>query len=334
MLGFEIRGLRLSGSFLSIVLAMALLGPAPGRGARAGVRARRRVGLAAVARRATSSNFGDLRRPSRCVGGLAIHWLAGDFDPRNGDPLWFAAVVLFTFIAANTLNFLMVAAAAWFAYGVPVAQLMLRSFVTALPSEFATGAADRQRRLHLRPPRHGLGRPGRRDPVRLPLHPAHQRPGPGARRGADQAHARARLAADGPALDGAADALDARRDDGAPLGRGRALLAHGGGDARPRRARAGPDPHRRAAARHRQVHPPRLRPVRGPQAHRRGMGADQAPPRAGRQARRAHRGLRPGRRDRPAPPRALRRRRLSRPASPARTSRSARASSPSRTPTT
>ena len=29
MLGFEIRGLRLSGSFLSIVLAMALLGPAP-----------------------------------------------------------------------------------------------------------------------------------------------------------------------------------------------------------------------------------------------------------------------------------------------------------------
>ena len=29
MLGFEIKGLRLSGSFLSIVLAMALLGPAP-----------------------------------------------------------------------------------------------------------------------------------------------------------------------------------------------------------------------------------------------------------------------------------------------------------------
>ena len=78
----------------------------------------------------------------------------------------------------------------------------------------------------------------------------------------------------------------------------------------PLRARAGPDPHRGAAARHRQVHPARLRPVRQSQAHRRRVGADQAPPGAGRQARRAHRGLRPRRRDRPAPPREIRRRRL------------------------
>ena len=52
-------------------------------------------------------------------------------------PLWFAAVVLFTFLAANTLNFLMVAAAVC-SYGTPARDLG-RSFITALPSEFATG---------------------------------------------------------------------------------------------------------------------------------------------------------------------------------------------------
>ena len=79
---------------------------------------------------------------------------------------------------------------------------------------------------------------------------------------------------------------------------------------------------------------PGLGAVREPQAHQRGMGADQAPSGAGREAGRAHRGLRPGRRDRPAPPREVRRRRLSRPASRATRSRSARGSSPSPTPTT
>ncbi len=42
-----------------------------------------------------------------------------------------------TFLATNTLNFAMIAGGTAFGYGVPVA-LMLRSFVTALPSEFAT----------------------------------------------------------------------------------------------------------------------------------------------------------------------------------------------------
>ena len=156
----------------------------------------------------------------------------------------------------------------------------------------------------------------------------------GARRGADPAHARARLAADGSALDGTADALDARRDDRAPFGRRRPLLARGRGDAGARRARAGPDPHRRAAARHRQVHPSRLRAVREPQADRRRVGADQAAPRAGRQARRAHRGLRPRRRDRPATTTRSTPAAAIRPASAARRSRSARGSCPSRTPTT
>jgi putative nucleotidyltransferase with HDIG domain len=135
MLGFRIRGLELSGAFLSIVLAMALLGPAPA--------AALAVGCAlvdsAVARRSLDSAMINVATYATfaLLGGLTIHWMVGDFDPATGDPLWFAAVVLFTFLATNTLNFLLVAAAVH-AYGTPARDLA-RSFVTALPSEFATG---------------------------------------------------------------------------------------------------------------------------------------------------------------------------------------------------
>ena len=75
--------------------------------------------------------------------------------------------------------------------------------------------------------------------------------------------------------------------------------------------RGGAGPHRRAAARHRQVHPPRPDPQGQRAAHRRGLDADQAPPAAGRAGRLLARRLRPGRRDHPRPPRADRRQRLS-----------------------
>ena len=135
LLGFRVRGLELSGAFLSIVLAMALLGPAPAVALAVGCA----LVDTAVARRSLDSSIINIATYATfaLVGGLAIHWLAGDFNPDSGDPLWFAAVVLFTFLAANTLNFLMVAAAVCF-YGTPARDLG-RSFVTALPSEFATG---------------------------------------------------------------------------------------------------------------------------------------------------------------------------------------------------
>ena len=75
--------------------------------------------------------------------------------------------------------------------------------------------------------------------------------------------------------------------------------------------RGGAGPHRRAAARHRQVHPSRPHPQGQRAAHRRGLDADQAPPAAGRPRRLLARRLRPGRRDHPRPPRADRRQRLS-----------------------
>jgi putative nucleotidyltransferase with HDIG domain len=136
LLAFEIRGLRLSGSFVSMVLAMALLGPAPAAALAAGcalvdVCVSRNSFDRVVHNVATYATFALL-------GGLMVDWLVGDFNPQSGDPLWFAAVVLTTFLATNTLNFLMVATPVCLVYG--GRPLVLgRSFITALPSEFATG---------------------------------------------------------------------------------------------------------------------------------------------------------------------------------------------------
>jgi putative nucleotidyltransferase with HDIG domain len=135
MLGFEIRGLRLSGSFLSIVLAMALLGPAPA--VALGVACALFDGL--ISRRTADRLIVNVATYATfpLLGGIAVTALVGDFDPRYGDPLWFAATVFGVFMATNTVNFAMVAAASRFAYGIAV-PVMLRSFITALPSEFAT----------------------------------------------------------------------------------------------------------------------------------------------------------------------------------------------------
>ena len=73
------------------------------------------------------------------------------------------------------------------------------------------------------------------------------------------------------------------------------------------RAGGGARPHRRAAPRHRQVHPPRPDPEGQRAADRRGLDADQAPPAAGRPRGLLAGRLRPGRRDHPRPPRADRR---------------------------
>jgi putative nucleotidyltransferase with HDIG domain len=136
LMNVEVRGLRLSGSFLSIVLAMALLGPAPATA----------LGVASVlvdstiTRRSIDRMLVNLATFSTyaVVGGLAIVWLMGDFDPTQDDAFTFAAVVFAVFMATNVLNFMMVAAATRYAYGVGTRDL-LRSFVTAVPSEFATG---------------------------------------------------------------------------------------------------------------------------------------------------------------------------------------------------
>jgi putative nucleotidyltransferase with HDIG domain len=135
LLVVEVRGLRLSGSFLSFVLAMALLGPAPAAAlavsaALVDAVVSRPPIAGALVNSATYATFS-------VAGGFAMNAISGGPEPDFTNPLWFAAIVFCIFLATNTLNFAMVAGGLRFGWGAPVSTL-LRSFVTALPSEFAT----------------------------------------------------------------------------------------------------------------------------------------------------------------------------------------------------
>ena len=136
LLTVEIRGVRVSGAFLAIVLAMALLGPAP-----------------AVAMAVLSSLIDAIisRRPFdkalnnvatwatfALVGGLMMEGIAGDAVPQS-DGVWFAATVLLVFMTTNLLNFLMVATFRRVSYGESLRRNLRSVYITVLASEFATG---------------------------------------------------------------------------------------------------------------------------------------------------------------------------------------------------
>src|SRR3954468_2971084 len=116
-----IRDLRLSGSFVAFVLAMALLGPAPAAALMSAC-----MLIDAVVTRSTFDrmliNVGTFAAVG-LLGGLTMGVLG---DPRSEDPLWFAAAVFGLFMGANTLNFLMIATSAHLALGVPL-QVLRRS---------------------------------------------------------------------------------------------------------------------------------------------------------------------------------------------------------------
>lgn len=135
LLNVEIRELRLSGSFVSFVLAMALLGPAPA----AALCAACALLDSAIARRSFEKRLVNVATYTvfGLAGGLAMQLLVGRFDAGSTDPLWFAAAVFGIFMAANALNFLLIATYAVIAMGVP-ARTLRGSFVTTLPSQFAT----------------------------------------------------------------------------------------------------------------------------------------------------------------------------------------------------
>jgi putative nucleotidyltransferase with HDIG domain len=132
LLNVEIRSLRLSGSFVAFVLAMALLGPAPAAALMSSC-----MLLDAVVSRISFDrkvlNVGTFAAVG-LLGGIAMRILGA---PGYDDPLWFAAAVFGLFMGANTVNFLLIAASAHLSFGVPRAVLG-RSFLTALPSQFAT----------------------------------------------------------------------------------------------------------------------------------------------------------------------------------------------------
>jgi putative nucleotidyltransferase with HDIG domain len=135
ILTLEMRGIRMSGSFLAIVLAMALLGPAPA--VALGVACElfdaavfRRGGPRALVNVAVYAIF-------PLIGGLLVDVVTGGRAPTPADASLFAGLVLLLFMVTNLLNFALTATAAVWGYGMS-ATTLARSFVTALPPAFCT----------------------------------------------------------------------------------------------------------------------------------------------------------------------------------------------------
>jgi putative nucleotidyltransferase with HDIG domain len=137
MLTVEVRGVRVSGAFLAMVLAMALLGPAPAAligGASATIDAfvSRRSFLRAANNVVTWITF-------PVVGGLIVDFAVGHTAIGTSEALSFAGVVLVTFMLTNLLNFVMVALFHQASYGESFLGNFRSVYLTVLPSEFATG---------------------------------------------------------------------------------------------------------------------------------------------------------------------------------------------------
>src|SRR3954447_13975446 len=106
-LTIDFRGIRISGSFLAIVLAMALLGPAPA--AAIGVLATTVDALLTPRPwQRTLSNFA-VWASFPVVGGLLVDALVTDPTPGGENALAFAVLVFVTFMVTNFLNFVLVA---------------------------------------------------------------------------------------------------------------------------------------------------------------------------------------------------------------------------------
>jgi putative nucleotidyltransferase with HDIG domain len=137
MLTVEVRSVRISGAFLALVLAMALLGPAPAAaigGASALIDAliSRRTWDRAANNIVTWATF-------PVVGGVLARVIFGDVSAGQTDALGFAAEVLLIFMVTNFLNFAMVAAFHRARFGSSFRTNVREVYLTVLPSEFATG---------------------------------------------------------------------------------------------------------------------------------------------------------------------------------------------------
>jgi putative nucleotidyltransferase with HDIG domain len=138
VLTIDFRGIRISGSFLAIVLAMALLGPAPAIA----------IGVLATAVDAvltprpwhrTLSNFA-VWATFPAAGALFVSVFVPDRTPGSENALAFAGLVFGIFMATNLLNFVLVAGSLQAAgEGVSLRSSFRSVFVTVLPSQVATG---------------------------------------------------------------------------------------------------------------------------------------------------------------------------------------------------
>ena len=131
----EFRGVRVSGSFLAIVLAMVLLGPAPA----AAMGASASLIDAILSRRTWNGGLNNVLTWAvfPLVGGLLVE-VAAARGVVDDEPIGLALTVVAVFMATNIVNFLMVAAFRRASYGESIGRNLRSVYLTVLPSEFAT----------------------------------------------------------------------------------------------------------------------------------------------------------------------------------------------------
>jgi putative nucleotidyltransferase with HDIG domain len=134
MLIVEMRGMRVSGAFFAVVLAMVLLGPAPA----VAIGAACTIVDAAITRLTFMKALNNVAvwAAFPLIGGLLAEALAGGM---TADHLWsFYGAVVLVFMTANIANFLMVAVFRRIVFGARILASARSIYLTVLPSEFAT----------------------------------------------------------------------------------------------------------------------------------------------------------------------------------------------------
>ena len=129
----EMRGVRVSGAFFSVVLAMVLLGPAPAVAVGLGTT----LVYAVISRRAMLKVLNDAATWAAfpLVGGLLATGLIT--DPAQ-DGLAFGAVVVLVYMTTNIMNFTLVALYYRVTDGIRLWASVKSVYLTVLASEFAT----------------------------------------------------------------------------------------------------------------------------------------------------------------------------------------------------
>jgi putative nucleotidyltransferase with HDIG domain len=135
ILVLDAKRFRIGGSFTGLVLAMALLGPAPAAA----------IGVLSVLVDQLRAHNPLPRLITNVaawatfplVGGLLIDWAAAALDVREDD-LMFSLLILGAFMVANLLNFFLIAGDYAFHNRVPLAQEFRTIFVPVLPSELVS----------------------------------------------------------------------------------------------------------------------------------------------------------------------------------------------------
>jgi putative nucleotidyltransferase with HDIG domain len=133
MMSVEMNGLRVSGAFFSVVLAMVLLGPAPAVAIGVGAT----LAYAPVAKRPVSYVLTDIAvwAVFPLVGGLMANALSAG---STGGAVTFCAVVVLVYMTTNVLNFLMIASCHPSVGPFRLWSSGRRLYLTMLPSEIAT----------------------------------------------------------------------------------------------------------------------------------------------------------------------------------------------------